>query len=306
MLFDDEEVSGRRLFRRWRSAHGRESVTLKAQLRNRKNTQTAIKAASITLIVIVGVAAVLGGWRGAVWLRRVVFANGGVFTVANLDIRSDGDMLTPAHIMEYTGLHSGMSMFSVNIGQVRRDFLKAVPNIREAVICRKLPDTIEVRVQERTPIARIGQRGYLAVDSEGHVFGLRVNRPNLPVIAGYNGPMLRPGDTAKGLARDAVSVLDAWDNSPVGREAPLLGIDVAGGFSGMEDSLRLYLGGETVVDLWWRREKRGTLPDEDLRNRLLFLAACLREARREGKPVKTINLTLERYTNNCPATPRWN
>ncbi len=96
--------------------------------------------------------------------------------------RSDLDRVT----QRYTGLN----LFHLDIARLRRD-LTALPWVSRIEIEKKLPDTLRVRVVERTPVA-LAQDGELVayVDERGTRFAEltpSIGDPDLPLITGARG-----------------------------------------------------------------------------------------------------------------------
>jgi len=143
-------------------------------------------------------------------LYRALLTENPRFTLRTIDAHSDG-RLTPAQIVEHAGLAGATRLFGINLRQVWSD-LEAIPSVKAATVRRRLPDTLEVRVMERTPVARIAAVGadYLdAADREGVLMGPRFASPLLPVIEGVTEPGLRPGRALQSpAARTALAALE--------------------------------------------------------------------------------------------------
>jgi hypothetical protein len=244
-------------------------------------------------------------WFGVQLAGRGLFWENRRFTIRNLDITNES-IAVREFLSGKKKIRKDANLFGFSIREVRRDFLRRAPNYKSMSITRILPDTLKIEVVERAPLARIGRRG-LAADADGHVFGSASLRRSLPVLTGYRGRELKPGDRiAPGLARDALIVLDVCEKTPIGREISILSIDVRGGYSGREDALRLSVAGRITVDLWWQRSRAaGISPLDDLRGRLRYLRAILRRAEKEGKTVRSVNLAVDDYMNNARVSPRW-
>ena len=303
MWFKDEKgprIRSRRRSRNRRAGGPTLNVSARTRARKRANPVEFGRA----LVWPAGVALVLAlGWLGLRALGAVLFSHNDQFTIRRLQIETD-DVVALDYIREKQGIREGLNLFGFSARQVRREFLKAAPNYKSMEITRLLPDTLKIAVAPREPLARIGRRGGFVVDAEKRVFGHRGNRDALPVILGYRGPMLNPGDRVGGLAADAVTAIAVCRELDTGGELPLQGVDVRGNFAGQPDDLRLYLDGDTTVDLWWDRDD-GESGIENLRGRLRQLRGIAREARVRNKRLKAVNLTLSNYEHNAPAE-YWN
>ena len=169
-------------------------------------------------LVSVAVIALCGAlFAAAVYAGRKLFTENPRFTIAVLDLQSDGSRLSPEHLREYSGLAPGQNLFAVDLAEVRRK-LELVPLVGRVSIRRNFPDTLEVRVSERSALACLKSdrnAAPLAVDREGYVLGPFYSSPNLPVVEGYSEKGLRPGSQVRAREiRDALSVLDIVDSTP--------------------------------------------------------------------------------------------
>jgi cell division protein FtsQ len=92
-----------------------------------------------------------------------------------------------AEIDRITRDYVGLNLFKIDIGRVQRD-LRTLPWVSRVDIEKKLPDTLRIRIAERTPVAlaRDGAR-FSYVDEHGVAFAplaIHVGDPDLPVISG--------------------------------------------------------------------------------------------------------------------------
>ncbi len=88
---------------------------------------------------------------------------------------------TRASVLAATGLGRQPLMVSVSSGRLRRD-LSALPWVAGARISRRWPTTVDIRLTERVPVARLPERGggTAVVDRTGRV--LSVAAPNTPAL----------------------------------------------------------------------------------------------------------------------------
>lgn len=239
---------------------------------------------------------VLGGLvYGTLALGRFLFSRNEAFTIRRLNINSD-DSIARSYLEGKRDIRVGQNLFAFNIGDVRSEFLRHAPNYRAITITRVLPDMLTIAITPREPLALIGRRGGFAVDAEGWVFGQRKAPDALPLIVGYQGAFLKPGDRVQALSADAVRLIDTWLSTDVEREMIVRTVDVRGEFRGAKDALQVVLDGDLTVDFAWKRGRhRGAAAVDDLRRRILFLRAMVRQARDEGKRLRDVDLTLEDY-----------
>ncbi|HUP47871.1 MAG TPA: FtsQ-type POTRA domain-containing protein [Thermoanaerobaculia bacterium] len=105
-----------------------------------------------------------------------------------------------------TSRYAGTNLFQIDIAQVQRD-LGAIPWIDRIDIEKKLPDTLRIRVTERTPVAlTLSESGLHYVDEHGVAFAAlspEVGNPDLPLVTGAAGAdLLRCVELLRDLARN--------------------------------------------------------------------------------------------------------
>jgi hypothetical protein len=129
--------------------------------------------------------------------------SGAQFAVKTIEI--DGARHTPRAALDaITRQYVGMNLFKIDIGRVRRD-LGALSWIRRVEISEKVPDTLRIRIVERTPVALVLSDGPVHyVDDDGVTFAelsTAVGDSDLPVIAvtpsGSEGPGGAGGATTR-------------------------------------------------------------------------------------------------------------
>ncbi|MBN1917165.1 MAG: FtsQ-type POTRA domain-containing protein [Verrucomicrobia bacterium] len=93
-------------------------------------------------------------------------------------------LLTADEVLKSAALEPEKPILSYNIRKARQVLL-AEPMIREATVTRRLPDTIVVRVLERTPVARLAlNNSQCLVDRDGFLLTDTGAQATLPVIVG--------------------------------------------------------------------------------------------------------------------------
>ena len=118
--------------------------------------------------------------------------SGAQFAVKTIEIA--GARHTPRAALEaITRQYVGMNLFKIDIGRVRRD-LGALAWVRHVDIEEKVPDTLRIRIVERTPVALVLSDGPVHyVDDDGVTFAelsTAVGDSDLPVISGARGAEL--------------------------------------------------------------------------------------------------------------------
>jgi len=249
-----------------------------------KRSEAMHKAGAVILLV-----AAVGGmvWvavAGSTQIRQWLFARNDRFTIKNMDVSTSG-RLSKEHITEFGGVTEGQNLFDIDIDSIRKK-IEEGPLVESAEVQRRLPETLVIRVSERTPLARIahGQAGfYFTVDRRGHVLGLASSKmATMPVVKGFSDRGISPGSVLRdGGAIDALNVINMCDDSPISQVVHIVSIDVS-----HPDYLELSIEGSIKV----------LLPRNPPRSKLEDLVIYLREA---GGRISFIDLTLDR---NIPAT----
>jgi len=232
---------------------------------------------------------------GMRFVGHALFDENELFSVASFDIKTSGDVIRPDLVMEYAGLNECSNIFGISIRDRREKFLQLVPRAQEVEFSRRLPGTLELRVMERVPIARIAMKGYfLSVDRDGRVLG-PTTASRLPVIVGHGMPGLRPGlDLKDTRVMEAIEVLIVCDTSPVGRSIRIAQLDVK---EKGEVGLKL-AEGEMVRLAWDGMADRNPVSRADLEEKLGKVVLCLQASASRGKRIARLDMRLDR---NIPA-----
>lgn len=112
-------------------------------------------------------------------------------TINRVEIESvSGFSASDEQIAEMAGIKKSLSYFSLDCAEVERR-LERVPQIKNAQVEKKFPDTLKIKITGRTPLALClveNPAGVIPVviDSEGVIFqvGENVKNHNLPVMSG--------------------------------------------------------------------------------------------------------------------------
>ena len=101
------------------------------------------------------------------------------------DIIISGCRITrPDEILAYAGIQKGMNLLQVNLPYASSR-LEQYPYIISAVVQRKLPDTLEIALEERIPRAMIKLDDYYLLDNNGEIFKkAAANERRYPVLTG--------------------------------------------------------------------------------------------------------------------------
>jgi cell division protein FtsQ len=128
--------------------------------------------------------------------------------------------LAPATMVDALKLSVTASVFDDPAPLARRAL--AVPGVKSAVIRRRMPGTLEVAVEEATPVALApGHGGLVLIDAKGKVlpFDPVISAPDLPVAVGGDGLVAGVLARVRDFAPDLfVRVSEGWR---VGRDVVL-------------------------------------------------------------------------------------
>ncbi|MDD4871939.1 MAG: FtsQ-type POTRA domain-containing protein [Kiritimatiellae bacterium] len=285
MWFDDEEANDRRLFRVRKRVGGRNTILrVNTRFADKKNSQK-VGISVLLAVVIIGVTVL--AWLGCRLAFRALFSDNDRFIIRNAIIQ-EGSVISSDLIKEYTQIKEGMNLFAFDITKVRKDFLRQCPNVKSMKIIRQLPDTLQISIVERNPVARIGRKSPFVADSEGYVFGLRLGYHELPVITGYRDPGLRPGSRLCGMALAALEVLEACYDQKIGLHIDEVEVN-------NPEYLVLYVPeGDKVkqIDLSWQgMGKRNAESRKKLMEKLSWVIKALQSE--EGRRSLRLNATLD-------------
>ncbi len=275
-ILSDQSKKRRRRRRRRESP-----FTVSARVREKKaERRKRIGVVVLVLVVLAGFGILLHVALSAA--GRHFFTENDRYLIRNWDLHSNGRLLTPAHIREYSQLSEDDNLFAVDLGRVRRR-LESVAVVESAEVSRRLPDTLVVRVNERMAVARLGtdDRLSLAVDREGHVLGPGSLRPNLPSVVGLRQAGLRPGMTlTDSLFVDALQFIELCERPQVSQYVRVRYIDVSD-----PEYLDIRLGdGERV-----------RIARDHMEARLAELVGIVQNDQRRGRVARVINMTGEAH-----------
>ena len=282
------------------------SVKVQSQQAKRERLRW-LRSLSALAAAIAGIIAVC--WQGGAFaLNRLVYENES-FSVRQLDYRTDG-IISVGQLKQWGGVSSGDNLLKLDLLRIKRD-IELAPRVKAASVERFLPDTLQVRVAERVPMAQVwawqrdgaGVTDYdcvrVQLDETGHVMspidGYSVVAPekqaewSLPVVSGIELKKLKslaPGRPA-GLPklRAALGLIGEFRRSPLAGVVDLRVIDLS-----QPRILRVTTGDGGQVDLSTDR----------LARQLNRWARIRAHGQKFGLAIETVDLSV---TNNVPV--RW-
>jgi cell division protein FtsQ len=182
---------------------GKAAATATRTLRDRIRRATVWMPQTIAGRVLAAVAAI-ALFTGATWTTT----RSSLLDVDHIQV-SGGSVVTPAEATAGAGLHAGEPMISVDTAAAERH-LRSLPWVDTAVVERAFPNTVRIRITERTAAATAARAagGWVLLDRGGRVLAVRPDRPaGLPEVIGA-GDTTAPG-TDLVAARPALDVVAA-------------------------------------------------------------------------------------------------
>lgn len=121
-----------------------------------------------------------------------------LFTLQRVRLQGN-TYITETDILTSGRLHKGQPLFQLETSEVTQNLLRDL-RIESAVVRRRLPDTLEVEITERTPVATVAcDYGYLDLDRQGKVIGSykSLRKMPIPMITGVKMHDMYIGDDNK-------------------------------------------------------------------------------------------------------------
>jgi cell division protein FtsQ len=190
--------------------HADEPAFLRSKTRTRaRRGRRGLLGRGILALQLLGVTLVLVGgvWTG---YSRVMASER--LKVGRVDVRG-GHFLSDGEVREMLGPAVGENILGLDIDDLKSR-LRASPWVADATVRRALPDTLEVEIQERVPLALAEVDRLYLMDGEGtliELYGPRTAGFDLPIVRGLLG--LDSGARADRAARAAELLRDLGDLS---------------------------------------------------------------------------------------------
>ena len=238
----------------------------------RPNRIGLVATAVIVLLVILGLAAVLGYEK-----LRGLYLEQCVITDMSSQVQiSSGKMVHPSTIAEELGLRTGANLALIDFTTKREELLAKIPNLRRIRIKRHLPDKVIVTAEERTPVARLGLRNKntvtgRVVDTEGMVFLWQRGTQTLPMIREATPQGTPKGQCIAGRTLAALRLIETC-GEPEFAELGVLEVDVS-----KPDYLLATLGNYSRVKIVWEgMDEESPASRADLVRKLGLLRMAIR------------------------------
>ena len=249
---------------------------------------------------------------GAIWGIRLglreFFVENEEFALRHLIVDTNGQ-LDAEHFIEVSGIGAEVSIFSLNLRDIRERLLSR-PSVEKVDLSRRLPGTLRVRIEEREPVAWLECRPLgiigkhpvagILLDKNGVCFPCeewwRTKTLELPVIL---VSQVKEGDIMTGKqirhhqARRALDLLILSTDKLEGRKWSLPVVAVRNDYS-------LEAATNTGV--------MATFGMEDHEEQMVNLIVLMDAASRKGESIYTVNLIPKRNIPVIPevaGSPRW-
>jgi cell division septal protein FtsQ len=280
---------------------GRKHV-LDVKLRSDQVRATRIRLAAIACAVVFGtVFGLFLIWRtGELVLNKFVYDNQD-FAIQTVQVQTDG-VISPEQLRRWSRVKIGSNLIGLDLAAVKRD-LEMVDAISSVSVERVLPQTLKIRVTERTPIAQVDvPRTDLAAGTGVTVYQLDANsmvmspldprqcavppaqadKP-LPVITGLNLYQLQPGHHVESpQVSTALKLIAAFTHSPM---------------FGLVDLRRIDVSAPGVVIATTGQGSQITFGLDNLDQQLRRWRGIYDLGMRQGKTIASVDLAVE---NNVP------
>ena len=182
----------------------------------------------------------------------VLIKNSSYFSIEEINI-VDIDGASGVKVKDLTTLYKGRSIFDVDIKSISSSIREAYPFIKDAIVKKVLPDTIEIDIVSRIPVAKIKARVYFPIDKTGMVLSPEINSEDLPLINGLS-MWLRPKAGMKigdKKLKDALVLLESLDESSPLRTYKVTEIDARNSRNlifYLKDGIEVRIGGKDYME----------------------------------------------------------
>lgn len=117
---------------------------------------------------------------------KYAFKKSSFFIIETIDIKGR-TALTDLHKSEAVRSCKGKNIFTLNIKELSKVINKAYPEFKKVAVKRVLPNTLEIAVQDRIPVALIKSYKYFPIDKDAVCLSSDMAiKEDLPVISGLS------------------------------------------------------------------------------------------------------------------------
>lgn len=129
-----------------------------------------------TVLIIVGLVIIL---------ILINLLHSDVFEIKEIEIKGN-ELITDNYILNFSDLNQGTNIFAMDCQKIKEK-LSLLPQFKEVLVFRKLPNKIVIEVTEREPIAIIPlQSSYCLINKEGWILKIinNLSQQQWPVVEG--------------------------------------------------------------------------------------------------------------------------
>ena len=145
----------------------------------------------------------LGGAGWGIPRLAVYIASRPLFEIHRIRVMGSR-LLSDPEAVRLSKLRIGENSFELDLERAARD-LTEHPVVRSASVRRRLPDTVDILLVERAPVALVDLEGLCAVDEEGVILGSYPEEmPDLPLLTQFSPPSDLNGGRLAGPGLDEV------------------------------------------------------------------------------------------------------
>ena len=108
------------------------------------------------------------------------------FNINKINVKIENNkILTEAEIKDLSTINIGQNIYSIN----KKDIINSIKNnsyVENVKIKRKLPNAIEIQIEERTPKYQLkSDSQYIYIDEQGYILEVNSDAKDLTTIVGY-------------------------------------------------------------------------------------------------------------------------
>ena len=209
-----------------------------------------------------------------------------IFNIKNIEVYGNSRISSDT-IISLSGLNIEQNIFSFWTSDIK-DAIKQNAYIDNVEISRKLPDSIEIKVEERTAtyMLTLGN-AYVYINNQGYILEITSKKLEVPVLIGYNTPAeeiiegSRLNETDLEKLNDVLKIMEATSSGDNNLSELITQIDISD-------------KNNYILDLSSEKKKIYLGDVSDLSTKVLWINKILKdEEKNEGTIYLNVNLNVE-------------
>ena len=209
-----------------------------------------------------------------------------IFNIKNIEVYGNSKISSDT-IISLSGLNIEQNIFSFWTSDIK-DAIKQNAYIDNVEISRKLPDSIEIKVEERTAtyMLTLGN-AYVYINNQGYILEITSKKLEVPVLIGYNTPAeeiiegSRLNETDLEKLNDVLKIMEATSSGDNNLSELITQIDISD-------------KNNYILDLSSEKKKIYLGDVSDLSTKVLWINKILKdEEKNEGTIYLNVNLNVE-------------